>query len=87
MISRKILVINLKSLLIKFDLHSFYFFNYYILILFLFSIQHFIRLAASQGFNMEVIAELKYELPKVHKFHKQKSKDIEVDLYRFSHNS
>ena len=52
-----------------------------------FLLQHFIRLAASQGFNMEVVAELKYELPKVHKFHKQKSKDIEVDLYRFSHNS
>jgi hypothetical protein len=53
----------------------------------IFFLQHFIRLAASQGFSMEVIAELKYELPKVHKFHKQKSKDIEVDLYRFSHNS
>jgi hypothetical protein len=53
----------------------------------IFLLQHFIRLAASQGFSMEVVAELKYELPKVHKFHKQKSKDIEVDLYRFSHNS
>lgn len=44
-------------------------------------------MAASQGYQMEVIAELRYELPKVHKFHKQKSKDIEVDLYRFSHTS
>lgn len=49
--------------------------------------QHFIRLAAAQNLKIEVIAELKYELPKVHKFHKQKSKDIEVDLYRFTHLS
>ena len=44
-------------------------------------------MAESQGYKIEVIAELKYELPKVHKHHKMKSKDIEVDLYRFSHVS
>lgn len=48
-------------------------------------LQHFVRLAASQNYRFDLVAELKYELPKVHKFHKQKSKDIEVDLYRFSH--
>jgi predicted RNA methylase len=31
------------------------------------------------------VAELRYELPKVFKFHREKSKDIAVDLYRFSH--
>lgn len=49
--------------------------------------QHFIRLAAAQNLKIEVIAELKYELPKMHKFHKKKTKDIEVDLYRFTHLS
>lgn len=49
------------------------------------SLQHFVSLSESQGYRMEVVAELRYELPKVHKFHKQKSKDIEVDLYRFTH--
>jgi predicted RNA methylase len=44
-------------------------------------------MAASQGYKIEVLAELRYELPKVHKFHKSKSIDIEVDLYRFSHTS
>ena len=35
--------------------------------------------------NMEVIAELKYDIPKTFKYHKEKSKDVFVDLYRFSH--
>jgi predicted RNA methylase len=46
---------------------------------------HFVRLADSNDFSIEVLAEVRYELPKVHKFHKSKSKDIEVDLYRFAH--
>jgi rRNA N6-adenosine-methyltransferase METTL5 len=48
---------------------------------------HFVKLAEANGYGFEVLAELRYELPKVHKFHKQKTKDIEVDLYRFSHKS
>jgi rRNA N6-adenosine-methyltransferase METTL5 len=48
---------------------------------------YFVKLAESNGYGFEVLAELRYELPKVHKFHKQKSKDIEVDLYRFWHKS
>ena len=47
--------------------------------------EHFVRRAADAGWKMQVVAELRYDLPKVHKFHKQKSKDIEVDLYRFTH--
>ena len=49
--------------------------------------QHFQRLSESQNWQMEVLAELKYDLPQIHKFHKKKSKDIYVDLYRFTHKS
>jgi predicted RNA methylase len=45
----------------------------------------FIRKAEESNWSIEVIAELRYDLPKIHKFHKQKSKDIAVDLYRFTH--
>ena len=31
----------------------------------------------------EVIAELRYDLPKTYKFQKQKSKDVQVDFWRF----
>jgi len=31
----------------------------------------------------EVLAQLRYDLPATYKFHKQKSRDIEVDLWRF----
>ena len=34
---------------------------------------------------LQVIAEMRYDLPKTHVFHKQKTKDIQVDLYRFTH--
>ena len=46
---------------------------------------HFVRRAAEHDWHLEMVAELRYDLPKTHVFHKQKSKDIEVDLYRFSH--
>lgn len=49
--------------------------------------EHFVRLSDSLGYRMEVIAELRYELPKVFRFHKEKTKDIAVDIYRFSHIS
>ena len=48
---------------------------------------HFIRLAEKNDWCIEVLAELKYDIPKTHKFHKEKSKDIYVDLIRFSHKS
>jgi predicted RNA methylase len=47
--------------------------------------QHFVKLASRNGWVIEVVAELRYDIPKTHKFHKHKSKDIEVDLYRFHH--
>ena len=32
---------------------------------------------------MEVMAQLRFDLPKTYKFHKKQSVDIEVDLIRF----
>lgn len=49
--------------------------------------EHFLRLAELNNYKIEVVAELKYDIPKTHKFHKEKSKDIYVDLYRFTHIS
>jgi predicted RNA methylase len=49
--------------------------------------QHFVRKAEAEGWSMEVVAELRYDIPKTFKWHKQKSKDIDVDLYRFAHVS
>jgi predicted RNA methylase len=50
-------------------------------------LQHFVRLAANNNFKLEVLAELKYDIPKMFKYHKEKSKDVYVDLYRFTHVS
>jgi len=33
--------------------------------------------------SAEVVAELRYDLPPTYKFHKEKSKDIQVDIWRF----
>ncbi len=35
------------------------------------------------GAEGEVLAQLRYDLPQVHKFHKKQSVDIEVDFWRF----
>ena len=45
---------------------------------------HFDRLAKAEGLRFEVVAELKYDIPKTFNYHKEKSKDIEVDILRFS---
>ncbi|CAH9077368.1 unnamed protein product [Cuscuta epithymum] len=45
-----------------------------------------IRRAALQDYNAisaEVICELRYDVPKLYKFHKKKEVDIAVDLWRF----
>ena len=47
--------------------------------------EHFIKFAQNNGLNIEVIAELRYDIPKTFKYHKEKSKDVFVDLYRFTH--
>ncbi|GAA5980456.1 hypothetical protein JCM10908_001659 [Rhodotorula pacifica] len=41
------------------------------------------RKAKSFGFAGTVIAQMRYDLPKTMAFHKQKSVDIEVDMWRF----
>ncbi|XP_061925854.1 rRNA N6-adenosine-methyltransferase METTL5 isoform X2 [Entelurus aequoreus] len=46
--------------------------------------QHIQKKANDWGMKMEVIAELRYDLPASYKFHKKKSVDIQVDFLRFS---
>ncbi|PKU49422.1 methyltransferase-like protein 5 isoform x2 [Limosa lapponica baueri] len=46
--------------------------------------QHIQKKADEWEVKMEVIAELRYDLPASYKFHKKKSVDIEVDFIRFS---
>ena len=38
-----------------------------------------------KNIKIEIIAEMKFDLPKSYKFHQQNTKDIAVDLIRFSH--
>lgn len=35
------------------------------------------------GLQVKVLAELKFAIPQIHKFHKKKSLDVEVDFIRF----
>ncbi|XP_018090109.1 methyltransferase like 5 L homeolog isoform X1 [Xenopus laevis] len=46
--------------------------------------EHIKKKAADWKVKMEVIAELRYDLPASYKFHKKKSVDIEVDFIRFA---
>ncbi|XP_015674655.1 methyltransferase-like protein 5 [Protobothrops mucrosquamatus] len=46
--------------------------------------QHIQKKADEWNIGMEVLAELKYDLPASYKFHKKKSVDIKVDFIRFS---
>ncbi|KAJ2637843.1 hypothetical protein GGF40_002072 [Coemansia sp. RSA 1286] len=43
-----------------------------------------VRKAQTWGFDCEVLAELKFDVPMMYKFHKKKSVDIAVDLLRLS---
>ncbi|KAJ0818211.1 hypothetical protein HanPI659440_Chr00c03g0710161 [Helianthus annuus] len=52
----------------------------------LFLINWHIKRSALRDYNAssaEVICELRYDLPKLYKFHKKKDVDIAVDLWRF----
>ena len=45
---------------------------------------HIAKVAASElQMEAQVLAELRYDLPKTMSFHKKKSVDVEVDLWRF----
>ncbi|XP_030643021.1 rRNA N(6)-adenosine-methyltransferase METTL5 [Chanos chanos] len=46
--------------------------------------EHIQKKANDWKVKMEVIAELRYDLPASYKFHKKKSVDIQVDFIRFS---
>ncbi|KAF3843272.1 hypothetical protein F7725_002121 [Dissostichus mawsoni] len=46
--------------------------------------EHIQKKANDWGVKMEVVAELRYDLPASYKFHKKKSVDIQVDFLRFS---
>ncbi|KAG0174119.1 Methyltransferase-like protein 5 [Apophysomyces sp. BC1015] len=46
--------------------------------------QHIMKKAKEWGVGCEVVAELKFDVPMMYKFHKQRSVDIEVDFLRFS---
>ncbi|CAL1582347.1 unnamed protein product [Knipowitschia caucasica] len=46
--------------------------------------EHIQKKAHDWGVTMEVIAELRYDIPASFKFHKKKSVDIQVDFIRFS---
>ncbi|XP_071491232.1 rRNA N(6)-adenosine-methyltransferase METTL5-like [Diadema antillarum] len=46
--------------------------------------EHIKKKAAQWGVNIEVLAELRFDLPSSYKFHKHSSVDIEVDFIRFS---
>lgn len=41
-----------------------------------------IKTVQEWGYQLEVVAEMKFDLPQTYKFHKEKSVDIEVDLVR-----
>jgi putative methylase len=43
-----------------------------------------VKKAKMFGCDVQVIAELKFDVPQMYKFHREKSKDIVVDLIRFS---
>ncbi|KAK9761177.1 hypothetical protein K7432_014103 [Basidiobolus ranarum] len=45
--------------------------------------EHIMKKAKEWGVTCEVIAELKFDVPAMYKFHKKKSVDIEVDFLRF----
>ncbi|KAI1885034.1 hypothetical protein AGOR_G00216020 [Albula goreensis] len=46
--------------------------------------EHIQKKASDWNVKMQVVAELRYDLPASYKFHKKKSVDIEVDFIRFS---
>lgn len=44
--------------------------------------EHIVKTVASWGGRCEVLAEMKFDVPHMHKFHRKKSVDIEVDFIR-----
>ena len=44
--------------------------------------RYLIKAVESWGYEVEVVAQMKFEIPKMYKFHKQNEVDVEVDLIR-----
>jgi len=47
--------------------------------------QHITKKASDWKVDMEVLAQMRFNIDNTLKFHKKKSVDIEVDFIRFSH--
>jgi hypothetical protein len=45
---------------------------------------HILKKATQWGVEAKVIAELKFDIPQMYKFHKRRSVDVAVDLFRFA---
>jgi len=45
--------------------------------------EHISRKAKHWGADAEVLAELRFDIPAMYRFHKRKAVDIEVDFWRF----
>eukprot|EP00455_Lapot_gusevi_P043235 TRINITY_DN522_c0_g1_i1.p1 TRINITY_DN522_c0_g1~~TRINITY_DN522_c0_g1_i1.p1 ORF type:complete len:254 (+),score=32.59 TRINITY_DN522_c0_g1_i1:127-888(+) len=45
--------------------------------------QYILQKARQWGVEAEILAELKFDIPNMYKFHKKKNVEVEVDLYRF----
>jgi len=48
---------------------------------------HVVKVARDWGATVQVLAEMKFDLPAKYSFHTQDSKDIQVDMVRFTKNS
>jgi predicted RNA methylase len=46
--------------------------------------QHVMKKAKEWGMNCQIVAELKFDVSNLYKFHKQKSVDVQVDFIRLS---
>lgn len=47
--------------------------------------EHVAATAKTLGLKATVIAELRFDIPAAYAFHKEKNKDVAVDLWRFTH--
>ncbi len=45
---------------------------------------YLVKIVQSWGYNVEVIAQMKFDIPKMYKFHKLDEVDVEVDLFSVS---
>jgi len=46
------------------------------------TIQYLIKTVQSWGYEVDVVAEMKFDIPKLYKFHSKDNVDVDVDLIR-----